>query len=442
MKNSTIIRVRCASNGAAHLEFHTFEHHTAVVRPRSSSNVDAPPSLRLDLKTIAAGVVFLVLAALFVFSTPVLATAQMTQELQMGLESHRSGNLRDAIDIYTAVIAKNKQSAEAFNWRGMAYDDMNELDKALADLNEAIRISSKYADAYNNRGEVYRKKNMLREAMADFRKAAELDRNFAEAHYNMGLVSEAEGRTPQAVRAYTEYLKLKPNAEDKDEVQAKIAALQKALAQASKPPTPAVTPPGTARPEAATPQAPKPDEPKVAGEKKLPPKPGQPLVQGLPPGFEKGMPQAVPGIPPEVLTAITGMGYMSMIVNILFYLFTAIMLFLIANKTGTGLAWLAFIPIANIFLMLQIARKPIWWLVLLLLFPVLAVVFVAMTAVDPTGGYLAGLLSIAAVLICIIAWLFVDLGIASARGKSVIWGILLFIPCTSPIALGYLGLSR
>jgi hypothetical protein len=43
------------------------------------------------------------------------------------------------------------------------------------------------------------------------------------------------------------------------------------------------------------------------------------------------------------------------------------MLFLIAKKTNTSLPWLAFIPIAQIILALNIARKPIWWILLFLL---------------------------------------------------------------------------
>ena len=452
MKNSMMSRGRGASNGVSNLEVQALERQTTVVQTCSSRDGYVSPALRSHFKAISAGVMYLAAAALLVlFATVVPATAQMTQELQMGVESHRAGNFRDAIEIYSAVITKNKQSAEAYNWRGMAYEEMNQLDQALDDLNEAIRLSPKYADAYNNRGEVYRKKNMLREALADYRKATGLDKTFAEAHYNIGLVSEAEGNGAPAARAYTEYLKLKPNAEDKEEVQAKIAVLQKTAAQEPKPPAPTVTPPGAQQPKVpapgvtppgtAQPAVPKPGAPKVASEKKPPPKPGQPLAPLAPPGFDQGVP-GIPGIPPELGTILTGMGYMSMIVNILFYVFTSLMLFFIANKTGTALPWLAFIPIANIYLMVRIAGKPIWWLALLLLLPVLAVVFFALSVLDPTGGILASILGIAAFLVCIVAWLFVDLGIANARGKSTLWGVLLFIPCTSPIALGYLGLSK
>jgi len=65
-----------------------------------------------------------------------------------------------------------------------------------------------------------------------------------------------------------------------------------------------------------------------------------------------------------------------------------------------------------------------------------------LTVIDPTGGIIATILMIALFLVSAAAWVMVNIGIARARGKSIVWGILLLIPCTSPIALGYLGLSK
>jgi len=53
-----------------------------------------------------------------------------------------------------------------------------------------------------------------------------------------------------------------------------------------------------------------------------------------------------------------------------FYVYTALALMTIATKTNTKDGWLAWIPIANIILMLNIAKKPIWWIILFLIPPV------------------------------------------------------------------------
>ncbi len=94
------------------------------------------------------------------------------------------------------------------------------------------------------------------------------------------------------------------------------------------------------------------------------------------------------------------------------YVYVALALSTIAQKTNTENGWLAWIPIANIILMLNIARKPIWWIVLCLIPLVNIVIFIIM-------------------------WM----GIAEARNKPSWWGVLMIVPVVSIIVTGYLAWS-
>jgi hypothetical protein len=94
------------------------------------------------------------------------------------------------------------------------------------------------------------------------------------------------------------------------------------------------------------------------------------------------------------------------------YLYITISVFMIANKTGSDNAWFAFVPILNLILLIQIADKPIWW-VLLCFIPLVNIVM--------------------AVLI----WM----GVAEARGKPAWMGILMLIPGVNLIVVGYLAFS-
>jgi len=180
------------------------------------------------------------------------------------------------------------------------------------------------------------------------------------------------------------------------------------------------------------------------GAKPAPPKFGPPGMPALPqpPKIDLGIPGLPPIDPTDIAKIAAQINVASTIVSALWLIFVAVMFYLMAIKTGTSLPWLAFIPIANIVLMVKIARKPMWWLVLLLVLPIVASLFALLAFVDPTGGIIVGVLVAAMVLVCIVAWLLVSIGIARARGKSVVWGILLFIPCFNVIALAYLGLSK
>jgi tetratricopeptide (TPR) repeat protein len=400
-------------------------------------------------------VLILGLVALLVISSS--ATSQMTGDLELALSMHKSGKLRDAIDFYSEAIRKNPKSAEAYNWRGIAYDDLGETDKALQDFDTAIDISPNYADAYNNRGEIRRKKKMYREAVSDYSKAVQLESNFAEAYYNLGVVSEAENKPGAAAANYENYLKHKPDASDKSEVETKIKTLRQAAPATQRPgSSPVAQKPEESKP--AQPQAaPKPTAP-GAGRPAVPPKaavpgggmqgmPGMPNAPGIP-GMPPNMPN-IPGMPPGIspdmlISMVTGIGILSIIIEVALYLFVSAMLFLIAKKTNTTLPWLAFVPIAQIVLALNIAGKPLWWFLLLLL-PVALVPLAIAGGLDPTGGTIVQILAAIILLIWAVVILFICIGIARARGKSVIWGILLFLfPCVLPglIALAYLGLSE
>jgi Tfp pilus assembly protein PilF len=386
----------------------------------------------------------LVVACVALLLATLPATSQMTGDLELALKMQKSGKLRDAIEVYSEVIKKNPKSAEAYNWRGIAYDDLGQMDMALQDFSKAIEISPNYADAYNNRGEIYRKKKMYREAFTDYHKATQLEPNFAEAQYNLGMVNEFENRLAPAAASYESYLKCKPDAADKSEIEAKIKTLRQAAAAQQRPGSPPVAQkPG--EPTPPQPQAaPRPTPASPGGVR--PPVPAKPVAPKGVGAAPPGMPGAVeiPGlgeIPVGMLTGImTGMGILGAILPIVLYLFLSFMLFLIAKKTNTGLPWLAFIPIAQLVLALNIAGKPLWWL-LLFLAPVASAPLGLVRDLDPTDGIIVMILTLILVLIPVVVTFSICVGIARARGKSPVWGVLLFLPCVNLIALAYLGLS-
>jgi hypothetical protein len=91
------------------------------------------------------------------------------------------------------------------------------------------------------------------------------------------------------------------------------------------------------------------------------------------------------------------------------YVYMALALMTIAKKTNTENAWLAWIPIANIILMLNVARKPLWWIFLMLV-PLVNIV------------------------IAILVWM----AIAEARHKPNWLGILMIVPVVNLVVPGYL----
>lgn len=118
-------------------------------------------------------------------------------------------------------------------------------------------------------------------------------------------------------------------------------------------------------------------------------------------------------IPAFVLPLLGGLLLFFLIIFILFYIFSAICLQKIAKKTQTENAWFAWVPILNLLLMLNIAKKPTWWIILFFI-PLANIVFT------------------------ILVWM----EISKKLGKPEWLGFLIIIPLANLIVPAYLAFSK
>ena len=102
-----------------------------------------------------------------------------------------------------------------------------------------------------------------------------------------------------------------------------------------------------------------------------------------------------------------------LLISIIYYIYSAICLSRIAKRTKTPGHWLAWIPIFNFLLMVNIARKPEWW-VFLFFIPIVNI------------------------FISVLVWM----GISSTLGKSKWLGILIIITPINLFIPGYLAFSK
>ena len=105
-------------------------------------------------------------------------------------------------DAATALAAEPKTSRDFFDRATRMIDD-RAFDKAIADLDQALRLDPKYAPAYASRGIAHFWKGELGLAKADFDAAWSLDSRSVVAQQGYGLLAEREGRLPDAISAYT-----------------------------------------------------------------------------------------------------------------------------------------------------------------------------------------------------------------------------------------------
>jgi|GEM_PF-1495939 thioredoxin-related protein len=169
------------------------------------------------------------------------------------------------------------------------------------------------------------------------------------------------------------------------------------------------------------------------------------------PGKTAAAPQAEPSAP-EVFagqartTALAIPASVFSALVLVFYVYFAICLQVIAAKTGTANAWMAWLPVFNIFLMLNISK--IKYRMFLLPVAVFALLVIP-PAVTPINA-LAGLILVLAMMLNSIYFIFlmayVWYRISVARGKSTGLSaalcIMMFVSPLNLIALGYMAFSK
>lgn len=108
------------------------------------------------------------------------------------------------------------------------------------------------------------------------------------------------------------------------------------------------------------------------------------------------------------------------IIFVIFYIYHSICLQFIAKKTGQEYPWMAWIPVANLFLMCKIAGISYWWLL----------------------AILVSFIPFLGILISLAFTAFIWYKIAIARNKPGWIGALNCLPLINLVVLGYLAFSE
>jgi lipoprotein NlpI len=159
--------------------------------------------------------------------------------LKAGLAARGRGDLDRAIYYYSQAIATGELDssvvATVLNGRGVAYDIKGDIEKAIADFDEAIRRKPGYGEAYINRGLAWAHKRNFGRAIADFTEATTLDARFVYLAFgNRGIAFGEKGDTPRALQDFDEALRLRPDYADayygRANIYSAIGDLDRALA--------------------------------------------------------------------------------------------------------------------------------------------------------------------------------------------------------------------
>jgi len=105
-------------------------------------------------------------------------------------------------------------AAAIHSWRADTYIQKGELNKAMSDANESIRLNPRYFGGYLERGIIYRQTGNLDKAIGDYDTTTRLNPNFARAYYDRAIACGLKGNHKHAIRDNTEAIRLNPNDTD------------------------------------------------------------------------------------------------------------------------------------------------------------------------------------------------------------------------------------
>lgn len=155
---------------------------------------------------------------------------------------------RAVLDLDQAIKLDPKMT-DAYGNRAVAHILRKDYERALQDANESIKFDAKNGGAYNNRGVAYRELDDLPRALADFDRAIRLDAKDPRPYYHRGVVHHRMGDRTKALADVRRSLQLDGSQTDAREFLAQIEATTKSVAPRpevvatpSPPPAPAPAP--------------------------------------------------------------------------------------------------------------------------------------------------------------------------------------------------------
>lgn len=136
--------------------------------------------------------------------------------LNRGLAYYRSSEYAEAIADYTELLKLRPHDYRAHYNRGLAQVDKGAYREAIVDFGEALRQTSPLdrvtkAEIYNDRGLAQLLFDHPQQAIADLTQAIQLSSNHTGALYNRGCAYHQRGNYTAAVNDFTQVLQRVPN---------------------------------------------------------------------------------------------------------------------------------------------------------------------------------------------------------------------------------------
>ncbi len=167
---------------------------------------------------------FVLLGALLSASAG-FAAVPLAENYRAATLAEEQGRFADAIAQYTDAIRENPNDAIAHYRRGLAYERIENRDRALEDFNSAIRLNPELAGAYHHRGNIYRRRNVLTSALANYDTALRLMPDASEVLVDRAVAHRRRGSFALSLADLGRAVELEPESAEAHDGLAWLAAV-------------------------------------------------------------------------------------------------------------------------------------------------------------------------------------------------------------------------
>jgi protein O-mannosyl-transferase len=129
----------------------------------------------------------------------------------LGIALNSKGQIDEAISQFQQAIRLKPDYAEGHYNLGLSLNEKGQIDEAISQFQQAIGLKPNYAEVHNNLGIALGKEGDTDEAISQFQQAISLSPDYAEAYYNLGIALNKEGRSAQAISQFQTAIRLKPD---------------------------------------------------------------------------------------------------------------------------------------------------------------------------------------------------------------------------------------
>ncbi len=142
--------------------------------------------------------------------------SELTHALRFlkGLELLKAEKNLEALELFDAVLAKDKSNVNAWFVHGIAMDSLGKYEEAIASYDRTIELKRDNYEAWYNRGVCLDNLERYKEAISSYEGALEYKPDLKEAWHNRGISLGKLTRYEEAIASFDRAIEIQPDRDD------------------------------------------------------------------------------------------------------------------------------------------------------------------------------------------------------------------------------------